>query len=745
MFTVLQSRILEAGPERRPGGSGGPGFPEIPPPSRPFPGTCRAAFLLTVLASVGATPEAVVGQVSNPPDPVAPGRAAPADTLPLYALDSLTVSVLRTPLSALRAPAAVAVLGQESLRPAKRGMYLEEALQGLPGVQVQNRFNDAVGERVMVRGFGARSQFGIRSVKILVDGIPATLPDGQSTLDHLDLGSLGRVEALRGPGSSLYGNAAGGVLLFRTQAPSSSRVDAEAGAMAGSWGSRQIRGLASGSGPRLGYVASATHTTYDGYRANPLDSGPETYGASTRSRGNLVLSFPLLGGEIRTVATLVDLDAENPGSLNDSLLALGTREAYRFNVLRQTGKEVTQGQAGATWTGELAGLEGEGAIWGVSRSVDTTLPTSVVTLDRGVLGFRGQLGRSFFRGDRLHLAGGVDVERQSDDRRNFTNEEGRPGDKTLDQGESVSALAGFLQGEWRPRDDITAVGGIRYDRLSFDVDDRFAESGEASGSRTLDSFSPSLGISWTFAEGIGVYGNLSTFFETPTTSELANRPDGATGFNPDLEPARGHSMEAGLRGGLPGSLGWEVVGFWTYTRDELVPFEVPSDPGRTYYRNAGESSRRGAEVLGWVQPHPALTVRGVYSYTDARFEEYEVGDESFDGNPIPGLAPHRLEVVPELRTERGFFGSLAMIWTDDVPVDDGNTAAPAASHTVLDLRGGWDAVPLGPIHVDVFGGITNLLDEEYVSSVVVNAFGGRYYEPGPRRGFYLGGSVSFGR
>jgi outer membrane receptor protein involved in Fe transport len=203
------------------------------------------------------------------PDPI------PHDTIRPIQLSDLLVEILRAPMSLEAVPFAVSVLEQEVGRTGRSDSSIEEALQGLPGVQIHNRFNDAVGERVSIRGYGARSEFGVRGVQILVDGIPATLPDGQSTLDHLDLGSLGRVEALRGPGSALYGNAAGGVLHFETRQPSDSPFRQEVRAIEGDHGYRRTQSTTSGRVGEVGYLLNLARYEFGGYRANPLvETGP---------------------------------------------------------------------------------------------------------------------------------------------------------------------------------------------------------------------------------------------------------------------------------------------------------------------------------------------------------------------------------------------------------------------------------------------------------------------------------------
>jgi iron complex outermembrane receptor protein len=246
----------------------------------------------------------------------------------------------------------------------------------------------------------------------------------------------------------------------------------------------------------------------------------------------------------------------------------------------------------------------------------------------------------------------------------------------------------------------------------------------------MDAWNPSLGAALDLG-GIKTFASVSSFLQTPTTSELANRPDGAGGFNPELEPTKGWTGEVGIRGNLARSVGWELVGFYTALRDELVPFEVPDDPGRTFFRNVGESSHQGVEAALRFSLDVGLTGRAAYTWVDARFES---GD--FDGNRIPGRAPHLLDLQVEQRFSRGFLG-LRTRWTGDIAVDDENTAE-AEGYLLVDLRTGLQPLTLGSTRITPWISVQNLFDEMYVSSVAVNAFGGRYYEPGPDRTFQIG-------
>ncbi|MYJ69251.1 MAG: TonB-dependent receptor plug domain-containing protein, partial [Gemmatimonadetes bacterium] len=288
--------------------------------------------------------------LSTVPFPVSPaqGQTESRDTV---TLPTVVVTVLRSPVRLDRMPFATSVLAGPEVREGNSGVFIEEALHGLPGVRVQNRYNPSQGERISIRGFGARSQFGVRGIKILVDGIPATLPDGQSTLDHLDIGSLGRVEALRGPAAAMYGNGAGGVLLFESAAPHTGTYRQDATVVAGSNGLLRLQATGSGTSGGVAFRASATQSRFDGFRDNATGSGEDPYSQATRTTLNAGLTTSAAGGTLALQLSGVDLDALNGGSLPAELFDEGSNEAWGFNVRRGTRKDARQGQVGVSWRG----------------------------------------------------------------------------------------------------------------------------------------------------------------------------------------------------------------------------------------------------------------------------------------------------------------------------------------------------------------------------------------------------------
>ena len=678
--------------------------------------------------------------------PILPGPAhAQTEAEDTVELAPIVVTVLRSPTRLDRLPFSASVLAGGVLSEGNTGLFIEEALHSLPGVRVQNRYNPAMGERISIRGFGARAQFGVRGIKILVDGIPATLPDGQTTLDHLDIGSLGRVEALRGPAAALYGNGAGGVILFESTAPYAGPYSQRASVVAGSDGLLRLQATGSGTADNLGYRASVAQHRFDGFRNNPTDSGDDPYSRATRTTVNAGVTSAVGGGILSVQLSGLDLDALNAGSLPAERFDEGSNEAWGFNVRRRTRKYVRQGQAGVSWRGPLGGLEGTFSAYGVRRELDNPIPSAVIDLDRNGGGVRAALAREWETGSGVgRVDFGLEGEVMSDARLNFANDGGEAGALTLDQQERVRAAALFGQFRVPLAGRLDAVGAVRFDRFNFRADDNFtaADNPDDSGTRGMSGLSPSLGFHLDLGAH-GLFASVARSFETPTTTELANQPNRAGGFNPDLEPQRGWTVEGGMRGDLGGGVAYDLAAFSSNLTNQLVPFEVPSAPSRRFYRNVGRSRLRGFEASARTALSSLLSARVTYGYVDARFTEFSVRGNDFADNRIPGIAPHRLEA--SLRAGRGpWFGELRIEARDDVPANDANDAT-ADSFTLVDLRFGATEIAAGNMRLSPFAGITNLTDVRYATSVVVNAFGGRYFEPGPDRGGYVGMSIAWER
>ena len=650
-------------------------------------------------------------------------QATSSDTLP-----AVHVTVLRTPFDVTRAPLNVASVGARDIAVARPGFSLDEALGQVAGIQVDDRLNFAIGERLSVRGIGVRSQFGTRGVRVLVDDIPATLADGQSALNNIDMGSLGLAEVVRGPASALYGNASAGVIAFRTLPPPPVPFAPTARIMTGSNGLARFQVGVGGIKDRGSYVVNADRLDYSGYRA---------YSHARNAHVNAVGTWDWDRLSLKIVGNGVQYSAENPGSLSDSLLNIDRRQAYFNNFKQRTGERGRQNQFGASARALLGVGELRFSAYGLTRSINNPIPTSIIGIHRAAGGVRAAYAVTEGSADRnvTALIGG-ESDLQRDDRRNWANTTGVAGAVTLDQRERVTSTSPFLQLS-ATAGRLTFLGGARYDQFRFEARDHLvnATNPDDSGVRKMNSTSPTLGVTYAVMPSLSLYTNVSNGFQTPTTTELANRPSGAGGFNPTLQPERTHSHEAGIKG-RTSFMSYDVAAYDMRIDDELIPFEVASAAGRQFYRNAGTARHRGMDASATAMLAADVRVHGTYSFTDARYVTYTVVSgtrtTSYATNRVPGVAPSIASLSLDVGDPNSRFVSVEERYRSNILVNDANTASAPAS-IITNLRG---SMRVGP--TSLFGGIGNLFDAVYDTSVSINAFGGRYFDPAAGRTFYVG-------
>lgn len=672
--------------------------------------------LVLLLASVGAHTLEAQQPVANPDSVI---HIAP-----------VSVTVLRTPLQMTEVPYSISVNTEREIKLGKPGLSVEEALRIVPGVQVENRHNYALGERISIRGFGSRAQFGVRGVRVLVDGIPATLPDGQSSLTYVDVHSLGRVEVMRGPAASLYGNTAGGVIQMQTLEPPPFPVSQELGVTAGSAGLLRLRSTTSGQLERVNYQLSLSRLATDGYRAH---SESEVLFLNGR------VGYNTDRDRFRLIIGAGDTDALNPGSLSSALQEDDRFQAFQNNINNRTGKTITEGLVGASWARDLDAGNLEISTYYSSRDVRNPIPGDIIELSRSGGGLRALFHANPVTPLGVQFSLGAEGDIQRDDRQEFANNQGENGTLQIDQAESVNNVGLFGQATAHLTQRLSLLGALRYDYFGFEARDHFLSDGDESGDRTLDAISPSVGVTFAFSDDLHLYGNVGKTFETPTTVELGNRPDGSGGLNPDLEPQEALSFEIGGRGVFGNRVAVQASVYHSDVTNSLIPFE--NGEGRTYFANAGSATHQGFEFGATVVPIDGLSIQTAYTYTDAVFDEYG----SASGNKVPGVAPHRFETVLTL-SPSGLPAYLAIENRNlsEVAVNDANSAF-SPSYNITEIRGGLNEIRLGSLAVEPFAGISNVFDAEYNTSLAVNAFGQRFFESGPPRSFYLGGNVRFVR
>ena len=647
-------------------------------------------------------------------------------------LAPLIITSPRSNASWLSTPAAVTVV-EAGTAPGEQNLALDAWLARVPGVFSLNRYNLAQGLRPSIRGFGARGNFGVRGIRVLVDGVPLTMPDGQTELDGLDLGLVERMEVLRGPASVLYGNAAGGVLAIETREPSvlpSMQLDLSAAGL----GYQRTRGEIGGSHGNVGGLLAFNSTHLDGYREHGR--------AQTNSlTGKLNWYAP--AGRLRLNFNAIDNRAEDPGGLTATQVDADRRQAAPNNLRFDADEYIRQQRLGLVWDGYAAGADQYQlrSYWG-HREFGNRLgftTSGQTTFDRYFGGVGGQY--SHYReliGVPHKITTGFDLEAQRDDRRRYDNLFGERGQSRQQQDEAALSQGLFIEDQLDLTKKWQATFGLRYDQVRLAVDDFYlADNRNDSGSRSLEDWNYSAGLSYRFTPQQSLYARLASSFETPTISELGN-PQGG-GFNSALQPAQAFSRELGIKGEWP-SLRYALALYRIDLDDELVAFSLPAQPGRNFYRNAGESRRDGLELsLDW-QLADAWRWSVGYAYNRYRFIEYEATAGDFAGRHSPGIP--RQTLFSELAYEhQGGYVRLGVTAQARVYANDANTQS-APGYALFNLRVGT-RMQLGEQSLEPYLGIDNMLARAYFDNVRINDANARYFEPGPGRTLYAGLRVLF--
>jgi len=651
-------------------------------------------------------------------------------------LDEIVVTATRRGTSIRDVARSISVVDKERIQLGAQQLGLDEALAGVPGLYMQNRFNFAQDLRISLRGFGARSGFGIRGIKVLVDGIPETLPDGQAGVDSIDIGSAQSIEVLRGPASSLYGNASGGVISISSELGSEDPY-IEGRLAGGEFGYQQVQLKSAGNWGDSDYLFNVSRTALDGYRDH------------SEVRGGLLntkLSVPLNDTD-KLILSFNHTDqptADDAGGINAAQAASDPSSARLQNVQFDGGESLSQQRLGLVYERNRPAGDLTLRNYYVWRDFQNLLPFTAggaVDLGRFYYGVGAQYSLGDSLPDNLKLAFGVDFDRQDDDRKRFDNNDGVIGVKTFDQNETVTSTGIYMQGQYEIGDAWSLLAGLRYDELSYDVGDRFLADGDDSGNLDFNEVSPSLGVNYKMGSGV-LFASYSSSFETPTTTELAN-PDASGGFNPALNPQLADNFEIGFKRSA-GRLYYEVALFTIDLQDELIPYELAAFPGRTFYSNAGSSTRNGVETaISWAL-EGGLRVDASYTWSDFSFDRFvDDNGNDFSGNQLPGLPKQFGYLGLTYNSESGLSGTIETVYSGELYADNANNDK-VSGYSIANLRVGKEFTN-GRWLYRPYVGINNLFDRAYNSNIRINAFGGRYYEPAPPRNFYAGIVVNFSR
>lgn len=674
----------------------------------------------------------LLGVLVGLPPHTALGQTAP-DTSVAMEVEMAPVEVTATPFrianESASFSAAVRTRTDQDLN-STPSLSLEDVTTGLPGLSVQSRTHYALGDRITIRGFGWRAQFGVRGIQMILNGIPLTVADGQSVVHIIDPSFVRSLEVIRGPASTFWGNASGGVLSLSTQPSPSAAHTVRLKQTVGSYGLSKTDVQVT---PDLGPHQLSVYSSYlrqDGFRQH----------SDTRLLRSGVTSDLSLGDDrgLRLTGALQYMPrADSPGSLTKAPARQNPEQARQTILDFDVGKEVTQGQLGATYYDDVGLGTLNATAYGIARDLQNPIPFNVIDLNRAAGGVRLTLDEQT---SALRWGVGVEGKLQHDTRREFTSDGGTPDSLVIDQLETVDNAAAFGRLAV-PLGRLQLTAGLRYDWLQFEADDRTPDNDD--GTQTFRSLSPSIGLSYDVGTA-RLFANLSTGLEAPTTTELSNRPDGQGGFN-DLNAENIVAVEGGVAATwIAQRLSYDLALFYQDIDDVLVPFQM-RDFGPTYYRNQGAARNVGAEAALQWRPVQPVSLEASYTYVDAEFTEGTIEGPnettSLDGNQLPGVPSHRLGATAQFHTDP-LQGSLTVQTVGQQYGDSENTATNDR-YTTVDLRLSHPSVSLtDAARITPFVALNNVFDVRY-NDVVVNAFGGRFYEPAAGRHWRFGASLQF--
>ncbi|MDB5860715.1 MAG: putative outer membrane protein precursorTonB-dependent [Ramlibacter sp.] len=660
--------------------------------------------------------------------------------------------------AAFDTPASVDVIDGAALHDGQLQVNLSESLARVPGVVALNRQNYAQDLQISVRGFGARSTFGVRGLRMYVDGIPATAPDGQGQVSHFDLASAGRIEVLRGPFSSLYGNSSGGVIALFT-ADGGPGNTAEAGAAFGSDGVRRVNAQVGGEQGEWNWRFDVMRFETDGFR---------DHSAAQRTGFNGKVNYkPSADTKLTVVLNSVDMpDVQDPLGLTRSEMEANPRQASPAALQFNTRKSVDQLQLGAILEHHFTAADtAKLTAWSGQRSTEQfqaipaatqlppTSPGGVIALNRDYRGLDAQwTHKTRLGGAPFTLTGGIATEELQEARKGYQNfvgpQLGVLGALRRDEDNRVRSFDQYLQGIWSgERFSLTA--GVRHSRVSFDSSDHYIAPGNGndSGSVSYQATTPVLGAVWHVSDILNLYAAVGKGFETPTFNELAYRP-GGPGLNFNLRAADSRQWELGVKAEPLERWRVNVALFQARTSDEIAV--LSNTGGRSTFQNAGDTLRRGVEASLNGKISDRWSLLAVGSWLDATYSSAFLTCVTAPcaapntpvpaGSLIPGI-PRTSAFVELAWRHRGLEAALEFRHVGRIAVDDRNTDfAPQAN--LWNLRLGASQ-QWARWTVREFVRVDNVLDRAYAGSVIVNEGNRRFFEPAPGRTWLVGLNAAY--
>lgn len=611
---------------------------------------------------------------------------------------------------------------------------INELLNNVAGIFSMAGNNFAQDSRLSSRGFGSRAAFGIRGIKIIVDDIPSSSPDGQAQLDDVDFAMLHHMEMVKGPSAGIFGNSSGGVLNL-TSNPFLNENSFKVGTYIGSFGRKQVIAAANLANERGALTFNFNRSVLDGYRGW---SEYENNIFTIRGKLNLTGQSSLTAN----ISYLNNPIANDPGAVNEEELALGRRKPRDRNEFYRAGETVKQIKSSLIYGNYFSGpgIALKAKVFLIKRNFENFLPFEVagaVAIDRVFGGVSFDLTKTFtLKSNTLQFLLGGELEHQRDERSQFTNIRGVSLGKSFDQDESFKNVGLYLLTNLNMKNKFNIDVNLRFDRISTSADDNFLSNGDQSASLVQNVLNPAVAMKYKISKVLSLGSVFSTGFENPTLNELSNNPNGSGGFNIGLLPMKSINYELNMQFNTR-KLSGQMALFHIKTSNEIIAYELPNQTGRSYYRNAGSTSRSGIEVDLNYCIHKNLRIRSNHSFSRFIYDEYL----SFNGNTMPGLP----QVNSNLNLEYQFNEKITVFfdnnYVSEIKLNDANTIS-TPEWLVSNIRGNYHLKFYNQVF-DIFIGVNNLFNASYFSNLRINAAGNRFFEAAPTRSYHFGFTYSY--
>ena len=601
---------------------------------------------------------------------------------------------------------------------------LNSVLRNAPSLFALSDFNDVQDSRISIRGFGARSNFGIRGIKILVDGIPESTPDGQSQLDNISIDYYEQISVFRGSTSLLFGNASGGAISFLSQHPKSNNSMKSSITM-NSLYDKSLTFFINRSKNKIDWNFHIDIQKQEGHRYHS-SSLSSILNFQLRYRTKHFETFNFYFNYLHSPYAL------DPGALTLDQKISNPKMAGLENKLYDSRESVQQSKLSLRTEKLISDrIVLKTNFWILQRSFRNKLPFQnggQVNLLRKYFGFNSKLTYDIWLGETFNkIMLGIEINNQNDSRKRFDNIMGVRGNISYNGEEKFMMAASFLQYRMILKNHHF-FSGIRFDYNQTDMYDNLIINSELGYKEEYFNLTPLIGYKYQFNKESYIFTNYTTHFETPTLYE--------TGNSFELKPQYNRMGEFGITSQSNSSENIELVLFRSKVENEIISFEKADEPGRSYYKNAGITERMGAEFSLKKVFTKKFSLLCTQTFTDYKFIDFIKDESTLEGNYLPAIPRYfgKLNFLYDLKNN--YFIDLELYHTGKIFLNDSNTDTnPKYLLSNLKIKSKYK---LFGKNTTIFYYIGNIFNITYDSNIRMNAWSDRYYEPGPSRHYSIG-------